>query len=80
MDSKFNVSISITAQANFCKKMKYPHFAPLNGICSECKNNIYTIVYKKSGGEKTYKSGITFWQAANTLITGCPHCHKSYCD
>jgi len=56
----------IKAQAEFCKKMNYPHFAPGNGICCQCKKQIYNY--------------IDYERAANSLITGCPICFWSYCD
>lgn len=30
--------------------------------------------------EKEFETGITVEKAGKTLITGCPHCNKSYCD
>ena len=59
-------NIASMAQKSYCKTKGLPHFAPTNGICWNCRNNIF----KK----------ISFYQAATTLITGCPHCHRSYCD
>lgn len=56
----------MAAQSAFCKYNKYPHFAPSNGICWGCGKQIY---------EK-----IDFSRAISDLITGCPHCNRSYCD
>ena len=30
--------------------------------------------------ELEYTTGVTVEKAANELITGCPHCNRSYCD
>ena len=44
-------------------------FAPINGICPYCGKNI-------AEGEK----GITLEKLGDYIITGCPHCYRSYCD
>lgn len=44
-------------------------FAPTNGICWRCKRNI-------AEGE----NGITLEKLGDYIITGCPHCHISYCE
>ena len=56
----------IEAQEKYCKEHKAPHFAPHSGICWSCNKQIY---------EK-----ISLEKAATELITGCPHCNRSYCD
>lgn len=56
----------IEAQKQFCRENKAPHFAPEDGFCFSCGKQIYT--------RKNINS------ARNELITGCPHCHRSYCD
>ena len=55
-------------------QMKLPEserigFAPKDGICWHCKRNI-------AEGE----NGITLERLGDYIITGCPHCHKSYCE
>ena len=30
--------------------------------------------------EADYVTGITVEKAATSLVTGCPHCNRSYCD
>ena len=52
------------AQAKLCAEKKLPHFAPHSGNCYSCGRNIY--------GPGGY-DGTSF-------ITGCPFCHRSYCD
>ena len=44
-------------------------FAPLNGRCWNCGKDI-------TKGEKA----ITVEELGDYIITGCPYCHRSYCD
>lgn len=44
-------------------------FAPKSGKCYFCKRDI-------TQGEK----GITLEQLGDYIITGCPYCHRSFCD
>jgi len=44
-------------------------FAPLDYKCYRCNKDI-------TQGEK----GITLKTLGNYIITGCPHCYKSFCD
>lgn len=55
----------IKAQKKYTTKHGLPHFAPHSGKCS-CGKQIY---------EK-----IDIETASSSLITGCPHCNRSYCD
>lgn len=61
-----SVYIKKMAQIECCKKYNAPHFAPTDGICWSCRKHIY--------------DKIDIIQAANSLITGCPYCNRSYCD
>ena len=87
----FNVEESIKGQNEYCRKNEYPYFAPRNGICWCCRRNIYKPIFYKNLGDIFYRSrevetvedcdyitGITTETAKNSLVTGCPHCHKSY--
>ena len=62
----YNIPEAIKAQDWYCKTKILPHFAPGNGICWSCHQNIYS------------EKGRT--RAAGQLITGCPFCSRSYCD
>ena len=62
----FNTKQAIDGQKKYCIKMEFPHFAPTNGRCYSCHNNIYERISAE--------------RASTTLITGCPFCHYSYCD
>ena len=68
--AEFNVREATIAQYEYCKRKGAPHFAPRGGLCWNCGNNIYTEI-----DHGTYKTGISV-----EIITGCPHCHRSYCD
>ena len=58
---------AIAAQQQYCKEHKAPHFAPDDGFCYSC-------------GKQIYANGRSVKYASENLITGCPHCHRSYCD
>jgi len=64
------------AQKYFCKAKGLPLFAPSDGVCWRCSNNIYKEVERPDG----HKTGYSVEIAGSTLITGCPHCCRSYCD
>lgn len=67
------------AQAEYCKRTNAPHFAPKDGRCWRCGKDIYAPIEVKYG-DKTYTHGITVEEAESRLVTGCPHCNRSYCD
>ncbi|HEX3026393.1 MAG TPA: hypothetical protein VHR42_04095 [Clostridia bacterium] len=88
---EFNVSKAISAQADYCNRTDAPDFAPLNGRCWKCHRNIYEQVgWKIENGrriqvpldspELQHITGIDVEKAGKTLVTGCPHCNRSYCD
>lgn len=60
------IRIAIQKQKEYCKTNQAPLFAPEDGFCYSCGTQIYNEY------DHDYVS--------NNLITGCPHCHKSYCD
>ena len=57
--------LKILAQEAYCVNNKLPNFA-LNGRCYSCGRNVF--------------DELTLEDATNTLITGCPNCHTSFCD
>jgi len=71
----FDISKAMQAQKKLQATKGYPHFAPEDGQCYECRKNIYEEI---DHGE--FKTGISVEKATNKLITGCPHCHISYCE
>lgn len=72
----FDIKLACEAQTKYANEKDYPHFAPVSGRCYECHHNIYQQIDQGSG----YKSGYSVERAATELITGCPHCHISYCE
>lgn len=63
--TRADIDAAIKAQADLCAKDGLPHFAPRNGVCWSCHRSIYEGAGAEDG---------------KTFITGCPHCHRSYCD
>lgn len=85
--SEFNVQKSIKAQSKYCERTGSPHFAPHSGVCWNCRRNIYEAVEQKrilywelGQPEQSYTTGINTKKAGEELVTGCPHCNRSYCD
>ncbi|MCM3456565.1 hypothetical protein M3685_21940 [Heyndrickxia oleronia] len=79
---KFEVQTSIDAQANYCKNNHLPHFAPYDGLCWNCNQNIYLPGKRfwRGNFDGRESEGISVDKASNELVTGCPHCFRSYCD
>ncbi len=74
-EEDYNVHEACVAQKEYCVKNEAPDFAPSNGRCWRCKQNIYEPIK-----HETYVTGITVEYAKTKLVTGCPHCNRSYCD
>lgn len=72
---EYNHDLAVKAQKELADKNNHPHFAPKSGYCYNCGKSIYIAIEKGS-----YKSGITLERAKTELVTGCPHCHRSFCD
>lgn len=71
----FNVSKACKAQDKLIREKDLPYFPSSDGVCYRCGKNIYTQI-----DHGKYKSGISVEKAGTALVTGCPHCHRSYCD
>lgn len=54
-------------QKEYCEKKNAPHFMPHDGKCSNCRQDIVP---------KLIEMGLD----GTGLVTGCPLCHRSYCD
>ena len=76
----FDIQQSIKAQKKYCEENQAPHFAPYDGRCWSCEKNIYEAREKKYGEGKPFTTGISVEKAGSQLVTGCPHCNRSYCD
>ena len=62
------VEENIRKQEEYCRKNKVPFFAPYKtGYCWSCGKQIFN-----GSDENGYYS--------EHLITGCPHCHRSFVD
>lgn len=72
----FDEALAIKAQKDYATAKQHPHFAPADGKCYKCKKPIY----EQSEDAGGFKRGISVEKAGSTLITGCPHCNRSYCD
>lgn len=90
-NEKYDIKLAKENQKELCEKEGHPHFAPNTGICWNCNRNIYKPIgwkyehgYRKevplNSGELEYVTGITVDKASKELVTGCPHCNRSYCD
>ncbi len=86
MQETFNVEKACAEQERYCKEKHFPHFAPRSGRCDRCGKNIYKQIehdrYHVITGEFVgrYTTGISVERAGSELVTGCPHCNRSYCD
>ena len=65
---RYNIEEAKKAQVKYQEDTKSPDFAPGDGFCWGCKRNIYS------------EGGIDVERASKELVTGCPFCHRSYCD
>jgi hypothetical protein len=89
------LKLKTTDEINECieaQRKFEPHFAPSDGVCFRCHKNIYqNIGWRKQDlwtrtqvclddSEVNYVTGIPLERASSQLITGCPHCNRSYCD
>lgn len=52
------------AQRVFCREHSLPFFAPEGGRCPRCGRDVY------EGADG----------AGEAQVTGCPHCHATFCD
>lgn len=67
MKTEEQIQQDIKNQKALCDSKKLIHFAPDNGKCFRCGSNIYQD-FRANG-----RNGAEY-------ITGCPHCHYSFCD
>lgn len=69
------VRTAIEAQKKYCKDNHEPLFAPEDGFCYSCGKQIYSDIPTNWGTDWGYAN-----RADKELITGCPHCRRSYID
>lgn len=77
---EYDVSRSIDSQERLCKERDLPLFAPHNGICYRCHEQIYEKKESIGWQGRKYTTGITTEKAGKSLVTGCPHCNYSFCE
>lgn len=58
----------IANQKRRCSRISAPFFMPANGMCFTCGSDIISALIKRGA------------DGSKELITGCPICHRSYCD
>lgn len=76
---RYNIQESITRQKKFAKEKGHPLFAPSDGNCWTCKDNIYSPIITEIDGDRIVR-GCSVADANSQLITCCPHCNKSFVD
>lgn len=69
--AEYNLLKAALAQKKLCNQTGIL-FAPQDGCCFFCGKNIYV--------ESNTSEGYSVEYASKHVITGCPHCHKSFCD
>ena len=88
---KYDKNKSVIAQDEYCEQNDKPHFAPYTGTCYRCHRNIYkpqgwraedygSVPVPFYSDQADYITGITTEEAGRKLVTGCPHCHMTFCD
>jgi len=60
--------IFIANQKELCHRLSAPSFMPADGMCYKCGSDVISALIKR--GENGSKE----------LVTGCPICHRSYCE
>ena len=66
MTAKYDAQKAVELQRKFCLFSGFPLFAPRDGVCYHCGNQIY---------EK-----ISTAEAATRVVTSCPHCNHTFVD
>jgi hypothetical protein len=64
----FDSTVAAAAQRRYCAAKSLPMFAPSDGRCGWCHGDI--------DGKGRY----SVEEAGSGMITGCPICHRSFCD
>lgn len=78
--SDYDMQKATEAQKEYAISKRAPFFPPLSGLCWNCLENIYLPKEVCGKGKVVGYSGITIKRAGEKLITGCPHCNKSFVD
>lgn len=70
----YNPPAAARAQRELCRRRGVLQYAPSDGRCWACGEQIY------SAGRAGRRAGITVREAGSRLITGCPICNRTFCD
>lgn len=65
-EEHFDREKAIKAQEEYCEKAGVPQFAPKDGFCPRCMNQIYGV------------GGVSVEEASTRMVTGCPFCRYSF--
>lgn len=63
-------------QVKLWEEKKLPDFAPRSGKCYKCNRDIYQNYIIGTHWSPRLSNG----HDGKELVTGCPHCHRSFCD
>ena len=74
---RFDAREAAYLQKQYCERNNLLYFAPHDGYCFFCGKNIYVPIKYPYNDLVT---GYSVEYASSHLITGCPHCNRSYCD
>ena len=77
---EYDVERSILAQKDLCERKCIPLYAPRDGVCYSCYDQIYAEKKRVGYKGREYSTGISTADAGHRHITCCPHCRKSFCD
>ena len=56
------------AYKKWCREHDLPNFVPPSGKCFGCRNEVFGDTKHTKGAEP------------DEFVTGCPHCHRTFCD
>ena len=76
MENHYNRQAAAEAQKQYAEAHECPMFAPKNGWCYHCGQNIYEPL--KTNGGMLYGYSVEY--CSEHLITGCPFCHHTFAD
>lgn len=90
----YDIPQAVAAQRHYCREKGLPNFVG-GGGCLTCKRNVFALQKTRHhqtsevdergglhpfGPETEHETGISVEEAGATLVTGCPHCHRTFCE
>lgn len=63
---EYDADKAAQAQVEYCDRNELHCYAPRDGYCWHCNENIYKLISVEDAGK--------------TLITSCPYCHSTFVD